>query len=170
LLIVPQKMPTLNLQRIVSSLMVLLVHLILLSVSAKGFQNHPVSYPSSMARARRDTTQMSNTNNSSDGDGGDWDDDASLPLPTSKPVTTSSQLEDGTFNPFNYQRNNKSSRSSGGGQVDLRSLRMSSLTNDLLNNLGNEAMMREILEDNRDFLLEPLEVEDSVAVRLMHSL
>merc|ERR1711937_534158 len=108
-----------------------------------------------MARARRDTTQMSNTNNSSDGDGGDWDDDAALPLPTSKPVTTSSQLEDGTFNPFNYQRNNKSSRSSTGGQIDLRSLRMSSLANDLLNNLGNEAMMREILEDNRDFLLEP---------------
>ena len=163
-------MPTLNLQRIVSYLMVLLVHLILLSVSAKGFQNHPVPHPSSMARARCGTTQISETNNSSNGDGGDWDDDASLPLPTSKPVTTSSQLEDGTFNPFNYQRNNKSSRSSTGGQVDLRSLRMSSLTNDLLNNLGNEAMMREILEDNRDFLLEPLEVEDSVAVRLMHSL
>jgi len=59
----------------------------------------------------------------------------------------------------------KSSRSPGSAppRVDLRSVRMSSLTSDLLNSLGDESEMRSILEDNRDFLLEPLEVEDSLA-------
>lgn len=40
---------------------------------------------------------------------------------------------------------------------------MTSLTDDLLNGLGNQAAVRAILEENRDFLLEPLESEDSVA-------
>jgi len=44
---------------------------------------------------------------------------------------------------------------------------MSSLTGDLLNSIGDETAMRTILEDNRDFLLEPLEEEDALAVRSM---
>lgn len=85
-------------------------------------------------------------------------------MPISKTLSVSSQLEQGKFNPFDYKRNKKSSRSVGiaSAQVDIRSLRMSSLTNDLLNSLGDETAMRSILEENRDFLLEPLEVEDSV--------
>jgi len=40
---------------------------------------------------------------------------------------------------------------------------MGSLTNELLNVIGDEKSIRTILEDSRDFLLEPLEEEDALA-------
>ena len=42
---------------------------------------------------------------------------------------------------------------------------MGSLTNEILNVLGDEKEIRIILEENRDFLLEPLEEEDTAVVR-----
>jgi hypothetical protein len=157
-------MPALNLQLVASSLMLLTAQLLLLSGTVEGFQNNCVSRLPSTATFIREGTAIFDSNN-------DEDDDSSRPLST--PSSTSSQLEQGNFNPFDYKTaNTKSSRSSGSAppRVDIRSIRMGSLTTDLLNSLGDEAVMRTILEDNRDFLLEPLEVEDSLAVRLIRYL
>ena len=156
-------MPALkNLQLVASSLMLLLTaQLILLSGTVEGFHNNCVSRLTSTTTFIRERTTIFNSNNNEDED---EDDDSSLSMPLS---STSSQLEQGNFNPFDYKTaGSKSSRSSGSAppRVDIRSIRMGSLTTDLLNSLGDEAVMRTILEDNRDFLLEPLEVEDSLAV------
>jgi len=155
-------MPALNLQLVASSLMLLTPRLLQLSATVEGFQNHCVSRLTPTPNIIRGGTRTFNSINDDDDDD---DGESSTSLPLSTPSSTSSQLEKGEFNPFDYQRNNKSSRSSGSAppRVDLRSLRMSSLTGDLLNGLGDEAAMRTILEENRDFLLEPLEVEDSLA-------
>lgn len=128
--------------------------LFLLLLPIEGFQNRCASRLSLLAENKRSITSICDTNDDEDGD-----------LPLSKPSSVSSQLDQGKFNPFDYQQNKKSSRSVGSAppRVDLRSLRMSSLTNDLLNSLGDEIEMRSILEENRDFLLDPLEVEDSMA-------
>ena len=153
-------MPAFNLRLFASSLMLLTAHLFLLSAIVEGFQNRCLSHPSSTSSFRTGNTKVFNSENNEDDDSS-----VSLPLPT--PSSVSSQLEQGNFNPFDYQKSNsRSSRSVGStARVDLRSLRMGSVTNDLLNALGDKDSMRAILEDNRDFLLEPLEVEDSVAVR-----
>jgi len=152
-------MSPLNPQLVVSSLVILTAHLLLLSATVEGFQNHFVSRPTSrtiiVGRGTRMFISKDEVENNDD----------SLTLPILKPSSASSQLEQGSFNPFDYQRNNKSSRSPGSSppRVVLRSVRMSSLTNDLLNSLGDETAMRAILEENRDFLLEPLEEEESLA-------
>lgn len=155
-------MPALkNLQLVASLLMLLLTaQLLLLSGTVEGFHNNCVSRLTSTTTFIRERTTIFNSNNNEDED---EDDDSSLSMPLS---STSSQLEQGNFNPFDYKTaGSKSSRSSGSAppRVDIRSIRMGSLTTDLLNSLGDEAVMRTILEDNRDFLLEPLEVEDSLA-------
>lgn len=144
---------------VVSLLMfVTTLQLFLLSAKVDGFQNHCISpSPSSLVTTIRYDARMWNSNN---------DDDESLSsLPVSTPSSPISQLEQGAFNPLDYQRNTKTSRSSSSAppRVDLRSIRMSSLTTDILNSLGDAAAIRTILEDNRAFLLEPLEVEDSMA-------
>ena len=147
-------------QLVASSLMLLLTaQLLLLSGTAEGFQNNCISRLPSTTTFIREINTLFNSNNNED-----EDDDSSLSMPLS---STSSQLGQGNFNPFDYKTaGSKSSRSSGSAppRVDIRSIRMGSLTTDLLNSLGDEAVMRSILEDNRDFLLEPLEVEDSLAV------
>ena len=139
-----------------SRLTLLTAQLLLLSATVDGFQNNCASrLPSSTTR------EGSLVVNSK------AEDDEDLPLSVPLP-TQSSQLEDGNFNPFDYKRNSKNSSRSAGStppRIDLRSIRMSSVTGDLLNSLGDESAMRTILDDNRDFLLEPLEVPDSLAVR-----
>merc|ERR1712238_193151 len=105
-------------------------------------------------------------------DSDDDDDDSLLPLSSSS--SSSSSLGEG-FNPFEYRRgntgmvssnnnnNNNSTPSSSSQQSSIRSIRMGSLTNELLNVLGDETSIRRILEESRDFLLEPLEEEDELA-------
>eukprot|EP00536_Pseudo-nitzschia_multiseries_P007058 jgi/Psemu1/286861/fgenesh1_pg.158_\ len=148
----------------------LALQLILLSTTVEGFQTaHRVSVLSqsleSWSTTARGNTRVFNSKNEDGGnDDGDQDQDSwKSPLPLSSPL--SQQLEQGTFNPLAYQGKSKTNRPSGNAQaqVSLRSLRMTSLTDDLLNGLGNQAAVRAILEENRDFLLEPLESEDSVA-------
>lgn len=152
-------MPAFNIQLVVSSLMLLAFQFLLLSTCVGGFQNHCASHLTFTASALslRDSTILFN---SKDKDEDDDDDVPSVPL-----STPCSQLEEGTFNPFDYQKGTKSNRSASitAPRVDIRSLRMSYITGDLLNSLGDDAEMLTILEDNRDFLLEPLEVPDSLA-------
>lgn len=111
---------------------------------------------------QRKSIRIFNTVNDDDSD----DDDSSLlPLPSS-----SSSLGEG-FNPFDYRRSNTGISSSNNNSAlssqksSIRSIRMGSLTNELLNVIGDEKSIRTILEDSRDFLLEPLEEEDALAVR-----
>lgn len=148
-------MPALNSQVVVSSLILLLAsQLLLLPTTVGGFQSRCASQPpSTTATSLRVGTILFNSQED------DQDDDSPLSVPLSKP---SSSLEEGTFNPFDYQRGTKRAGSTP-PRVDLRSMRMSSLTGDLLDSLGDNVAMRTILEDNRDFLLEPLEVADSLA-------
>mmetsp|Transcript_19266 Transcript_19266/g.53692 ORF Transcript_19266/g.53692 Transcript_19266/m.53692 type:complete len:189 (-) Transcript_19266:106-672(-) len=149
--------------------------LLLLSTTVEGFQNvHRASRSlASLPTAARLTTRALNTKGNNDHDDDDDDDDdswtTSLPLSSSS-SSLSQQLDRGKFNPLDYQRKNKTNRPSGNAQaqVSLRSLRMTSLTDDILNSLGDQAAVRAILEENKDFLLEPLESEDSLAVRKTH--
>lgn len=120
----------------------------------------------------RKSTRMFNTVDDDVNDSDDDDDDSLLPLSSSS--SSSSSLGEG-FNPFEYRRgntgmvssnnNNNSTPSSSSQQSSIRSIRMGSLTNELLNVLGDETSIRRILEESRDFLLEPLEEEDELAVR-----
>ena len=145
----------------------LMVHLLLVPTTVEGFQHyHRVSIchlASSSSTAERGNTVLFNTQGD-DNDDDDWS--SSLPLSKS-PTPFSQQLEQGKFNPLDYRGKSKTNRSSGSAQaqVNLRSMRMSSMTDDLLNSLGNKAAMRAVLEENRDFLLEPLESEETLAVR-----
>jgi hypothetical protein len=87
------------------------------------------------------------------------------------------------FNPFNYQRSPNSNPQQAynpTSRISLRKTRMQEITNQLLqaassassssSNLGRSPdgvdgasrMMRSILDENRDFLLEPLESDDAV--------
>ena len=148
------------------------LQLLLLSTSTtvEGFQNnnHRISrrlVSASSTTVKGDTRLFNSIDDVND----DNDDD---PWSSSPPISKTSsplsqQLEQGTFNPLNYRGKNKTNRSSGNSQaqVSLRALRMSSFTDDLLNSLGDKTATRAILEENRDFLLEPLESEDSLAVR-----
>jgi len=137
-----------------NSSVLLLIYLLTLLKGIEGFQNRCVPRVSLLPANRKCKTTIYGFN-----------DDENDDLPLSKPSSVSSQLDQGKFNPFDYQRSKKTSRTVGSAppRVNLRSLRMSSLTNDLLNSLGDEAEMRSILEENRDFLLKPLEVEDAMA-------
>ncbi|VEU38804.1 unnamed protein product [Pseudo-nitzschia multistriata] len=143
----------------------LMVHLLLVPTTVEGFQHyHRVSIchlASSSSTAERGNTVLFNTQGD-DNDDDDWS--SSLPLSKS-PTPFSQQLEQGKFNPLDYRGKSKTNRSSGSAQaqVNLRSMRMSSMTDDLLNSLGNKAAMRAVLEENRDFLLEPLESEETLA-------
>jgi len=117
---------------------------------------------------QRKSTRMFNTVDDDVNDSDDDGDDSLLPLSSS----SSSSLGEG-FNPFEYRRgntgmvssnnNNNSTPSSSSQQSSIRSIRMGSLTNELLNVLGDETSIRRILEESRDFLLEPLEEEAALA-------
>jgi hypothetical protein len=70
------------------------------------------------------------------------------------------------FNPFSYTASSSSSRLEYTTRINLRKTRMQELTSTLLNSLGNAMETQQVLEDYRDFLLEPL--EDSQAVLVCH--
>ena len=69
------------------------------------------------------------------------------------------------FNPLNYKTSKSNSAYSySGTQISLRKTRMQELTNELLNAAGNESAMNDILQDYKDFLIEPLEDPEAVLV------
>jgi len=147
----------------------LTLQLLLLSTSTtvEGFQNNNDLISRCLASPSSTTVKVDTRVFNSNDDVNDDDED---PWSSSPPISKTSsplsqQLEQGTFNPLNYRGKNKTNRSSGSAQsqVSLRALRMSSFTDDLLNSLGDKTATRAILEENRDFLLEPLESEDSLA-------
>jgi hypothetical protein len=65
------------------------------------------------------------------------------------------------FNPFQYQARGNRAYSMSGTQISLRKTGMQQLVAQLLN-FGDEAQISEILTQNKDFLLEPLEDMDAV--------
>ena len=73
------------------------------------------------------------------------------------------------FNPLSYKANKIGKKNAAynysGTQISLRKTRMQQLNNDLLNVAGDKEQTQQILEDNKDFLLEPLEESDAVLVR-----
>lgn len=67
------------------------------------------------------------------------------------------------FNPFDYKASRSvSSIGYSGTQISLRKSTMDQLVNELLNVVGNEQQTTEVLENYKDFLLEPLEDDDAV--------
>ena len=74
------------------------------------------------------------------------------------------------FNPLNYKASKSNSAYSySGTQISLRKTRMQELTNELLNAAGNESAMNDILQDYKDFLIEPLEDPEAVLVGFLLS-
>jgi hypothetical protein len=74
------------------------------------------------------------------------------------------------FNPFSYTASSSksttaSSRLEYTTRINLRKTRMQELTSTLLDHLGNAMETQQVLEDYRDFLLEPLEDSQAVLVR-----
>lgn len=131
----------------------------------EGFQNDGLSstnHHHSLQRRSKPSSSWRLFNSDTDDDNDD--DGFSLPKSSSSPI--SSQLEAGTFNPLKYRASSGKPFSSSTSQVSLRSFRMTQVTTDLLNSIDDEKAIRTILEDNEDFLLEPLEEEDAVAVRI----
>ena len=136
-------MPVLNFSRVAS---LLTFQLLFLSIRVTGFQNCRAS------NTRHQTIRF-NAN-----------DDETNESPFSVPLSTepSSPIQEG-FNPLTYQKGDKKANMNSATKLDIRSMRMSSLTGDLLNAIGDATATRKLLEENRDFLLEPLEVPDSLA-------
>jgi hypothetical protein len=70
------------------------------------------------------------------------------------------------FNPLSYKSSrSNSAHSYSGTQISLRKTTMTELTNEMLNAVGDDEAMQTILEDYRDFLLEPLDDLEAVLVR-----
>jgi hypothetical protein len=143
-------------------------------VVVTGFHNNnnllPTTYRHLLLCHQKSTTRIFNTNSDDDTqpiieDNDDDDDDdnkSSILSPTSS--SSASSLGEG-FNPLNYRRSNTGVLSSTKStRISVRSVRMASLTNELLNALGDENAIRIILQDNRDFLLQPLEEDDILVV------
>ncbi len=136
-------MPMVNFSRVTS---LWTFQLLFLSTRVTGFQNRCAS------SVRHDTTLFEENN------------DENNETPLSIPLSTPSSPLEGGFNPLTYQKGRgDNQKSNSSAKLDIRSMRMSSLTGDLLNRIGDEAATRALLEENRDFLLEPLEVPDSLA-------
>jgi hypothetical protein len=68
------------------------------------------------------------------------------------------------FNPFSYQtdKNKKSTLDNYALQISLRKTTMQALINKLLDTVRDPDQLQEILQDNRDFLLETIEEKDAV--------
>eukprot|EP00980_Cylindrotheca_fusiformis_P021124 scaffold8114_cov126-Cylindrotheca_fusiformis.AAC.10 len=67
------------------------------------------------------------------------------------------------FNPLSYKvSKTKSAHSYAGTQISLRKTKMQELTNELMNAVGEEARIQEVLMNYKSFLLEPLEDPDAV--------
>ena len=165
-----------------SWLIVLSLHLLLLPVMVlvvTGFHNNNNLLPTThrhrhllLCNQKKSTIRIFNTKNDDDTqpiiENNDNDDDdkksSSILSPTSSSSSASS-LGEG-FNPLDYRRSNTGVLSSTKStRISVRSVRMAALTNELLNALGDENAIRIILQDNRDFLLEPLEEDDILVVR-----
>ena len=167
-----------------SWLIVLSLHLLLLPVMVlvvTGFHNNNNLLPTThrhrhllLCNQKKSTIRIFNTKNDDDtqpiienNDNDNDDDDkksSSILSPTSSSSSASS-LGEG-FNPLDYRRSNTGVLSSTKStRISVRSVRMAALTNELLNALGDENAIRIILQDNRDFLLEPLEEDDILVVR-----
>lgn len=72
------------------------------------------------------------------------------------------------FNPLSYEASSRGSSlhySSVTNRISLRKMRMKDLNEGLLGASGDDDRTRELLEEYRDFLLEPLEDPDAVLVR-----
>ena len=166
-----------------SWLIVLSLHLLLLPVMVlvvTGFHNNNNLLPTThrhrhllLCNQKKPTIRIFNTKNDDDtqpiivnNDNDNDDDDkksSSILSPTSS--SSASSLGEG-FNPLDYRRSNTGVLSSTKStRISVRSIRMAALTNELLNALGDENAIRIILQDNRDFLLEPLEEDDILVVR-----
>ena len=165
-----------------SWLIVLSLHLLLLPVMVlvvTGFHNNNNLLPTThrhrhllLCNQKRSTIRIFNNENDDDTqpiiENNDNDNDdkksSSILSPTSSSSSASS-LGEG-FNPLDYRRSNTGVLSSTKStRISVRSVRMAALTNELLNALGDENAIRIILQDNRDFLLEPLEEDDILVVR-----
>lgn len=69
------------------------------------------------------------------------------------------------FNPFSYQQEkSKGSSAFDTRNISLRQTQLQQLMGDLLNCNRDAESMREILENNKDFLLEPLEDSENAVV------
>lgn len=67
------------------------------------------------------------------------------------------------FNPFEYSKNTgKSNASYSMNQFSLRKVRMQEIVNKLLDSSDQPETMQSILQQNKEFLLEPLEDDDAV--------
>jgi hypothetical protein len=146
-------------------------------VVVTGFHNNNNLLPTThrhrhllLCNQKKSTIRIFNTKNDDDTqpiiENNDNDDDdkksSSILPPTS---SSASSLGEG-FNPLDYRRSNTGVLSSTKStRISIRSVRMAALTNELLNALGDENAIRIILQDNRDFLLEPLEEDDILVVR-----
>jgi hypothetical protein len=76
-----------------------------------------------------------------------------------------------TFNPL--KQNNSGSKKTAafgytGTRISLRKTTMSEMTNKLLSSGGDSETMNSILEEYRDFLLEPLEDQEAVLVSIIY--
>ena len=166
-----------------SWLIVLSLHLLLLPMMVlvvTGFHNNNNLLPTThrhrhllLCNQKKSTIRIFNTKNDDDTqpiiENNDNDNDdkksSSILSPTSSSSSSASSLGEG-FNPLDYRRSNTGVLSSTKStRISVRSVRMAALTNELLNALGDENAIRIILQDNRDFLLEPLEEDDILVVR-----
>jgi hypothetical protein len=66
----------------------------------------------------------------------------------------SSNNDFSNFNPFDYKPSNSYSEVS---RISLRQMRIKEVTNQLLNCVGDAQATQQILQENRELLLEPLE-------------
>lgn len=83
-----------------------------------------------------------------------------------KDETTMDGVDFAKFNPLSYKSSKSNSAYSySGTQISLRKTTMTELTNEMLNAVGDDEAMKTILEDYRDFLLEPLNDLEAVLVR-----
>ena len=84
-------------------------------------------------------------------------------------IAGSDKVDFDNFNPLSYKASknkNTVAYNFSATQISLRKTRMQELNNDLLNAAGDKERTQQILQDNKDFLLEPLEDSEAVLVRI----
>jgi hypothetical protein len=81
----------------------------------------------------------------------------------------SGSMDFANFNPLKYQTSTTKKNSAygySGPQVSLRQTNMQELTNKLLNSIGNVEKTKAVLDEYREFLLEPLDDPNAVLVSI----
>ena len=74
-----------------------------------------------------------------------------------------SKVDFSSFNPFDYKKEtDNSGMNFSANQISLRKTRMQEIVNELLNVVGDSDRTRSILEENTDFLLDPLDDDQAV--------